>query len=106
MTHATSTAAPPWAVTCWSDDYAIYIELPVKGGPPYVASFPHTEGGLSKALYTMRSLYQKLGVERVGKAQVLDTSWPHPKIVGPKPSGTDAERESARAALKKLGIFD
>lgn len=102
------TAAPPWAATMWSDDHAIYIEFPVKGGPPYVTEFPLSEGGLAKALYTMRSLHQKLAPVYTGDRPHAIAKPPRHPMVKTKSVGesyTDAQRENAREVLRKLRLI-
>lgn len=93
-TFATS-AAPPWAVTAWLDDTAVYVEIPNRAGPPYVMSFALTEGGLSKALGLMRQVHRELGAKRYTKTD---------SVTKPFPKFTEGQRQSAQKVLKKLGI--
>lgn len=42
---------PPHAILLWSDDRAVYAELPLSGGTGYYTiSFPLSTGGLARAL--------------------------------------------------------
>jgi len=99
MTTALPSARPAWAVTMWADDTAIYVELPVKGGPPYITKFPLTEGGLSKAL----NLLHTRRVESHG-GFTHDPAHPNVTYAWNRP-GTPAQRATAHALLKKSGII-
>lgn len=63
--NATSapTARPAYAVVVWCDHSHIFTEIPASnGGQPYVQKWSLTEGGLSKALAQMKSLYADSGI--------------------------------------------
>lgn len=104
------TARPPYAVTMWSDDNWIYVELPVKGMVPYITKFAFTEGGLGKALYVLRNARKnaprptgepKEGAEPGHVARIA-----HPKIRKPVPKTTDEQRKQALGVLRKLKMLD
>lgn len=92
---------PTWAITCWADDVAVYVELPCKDGPPYITKYALTEAGLSKALSLMRELHRK--------AQPAGSSYSapiHPKTkYDAKGEFTKDQRASARNVLKRLKII-
>ena len=93
-------ARPPWAVTAWVDDVAIYIELPTVNGSPYVHKFAHTEGGLSKALNFMRQQHKS---HQPQGGYYIVPDFPITRK-GPEVKATERARESARAVLKRLGL--
>ena len=105
MTTFASSARPPWAVTMWVDDHAVYMELPVKNGPPYITKHEFCEGGLSKALGMMRDIYRAQapsgGSYNLTKHPLIEAN---AKAKSRSPQATDAQREAARATLKRLGI--
>lgn len=102
MTTYDHTARPAWAVTAWCDDRFIYIELPVKDGPPYIQKFSLTEGGLSKALHMMRDARAKHPVAPHYSFLALDS---HPKIVKKKSIVSQEQRDRATAVLRRLKML-
>ncbi len=100
------TFKPPYAITCWADATHIFVELPTTSGPPYITKYPFTEAGLSKALWLMRSGYEKAKPTITG-----DYSRAHPlikhtsKAKAAVAKTTDEQRASARNVLKKMGII-
>lgn len=101
MARAANSAAPPYAATMWMDHSNIYLEIPaIDNGPPYIAAYACTEGGLSKALGMMRELYQKS--QPLGGTYTIPNN---PMIKrGNINNFSPAQREAARKVLKKLGI--
>ena len=100
MTTGAPEAKPIYAVTMWSDDNWIYVELPVTDSIPYITKFAFTEGGLSKALHVLRTARKKELPSRVSTTTV-----DHPKLKKPAPKTTDEQRANASAVLKKLGML-
>jgi hypothetical protein len=91
---------PPWAVMAWAgSNKDIYIELPVKDGPPYIMKFPATEGGLAKALKVMIDAHFRFG--EVTRSFSMDE---HPKIRRSKKPliGTDEQRRHALDIVKRM----
>ena len=99
---------------CWLGDHDIFVALPMTtGGIPYIMRFPLNEGGLASAL----------GLLHKRKAEVLDpleakalfnirsdptTNQPQVKLSKAqeklRAETTEAQRESARLLIAKLGI--
>ena len=101
MAKLANSAAPPYAATIWIDHMNLYMELKaVDGGPPYIATYALSEGGLSKALRMMHDLHvtnTPLG----GNYQIPF----NPMIKKASINNFSADqREAARAVLRKLGI--
>lgn len=103
MSGAAKSGRPPWALTVWVDDLAIYTEVPCKEGPPLIQRYPLHEGGLSRALAFLREFHLKhepqggtfailnnANIDR-GKAGIINA--------------TPSQRDAARSALKKAGII-
>lgn len=95
------SAAPPWAVTLWSDERRIYAEIPGKDRP-YITTFMLNEGGLSKALSLLRTRAETntntSPIYRVDPSTIA-----HPSN---RPSvGTAAQRANAQSILRKLGMI-
>lgn len=95
---AASSGRPAWAVCAWSDNNAIYIEIPAKSGIPYISKFALSEGGLSKALSLMRSLHRTI--------EPLGGNYQIPLNPGIKKAQTFSEdsRKATREILKRLKI--
>lgn len=95
---AASSARPAWAVTAWTDNNAVYIELPSKTGVPYIQKFALSDGGLSKALSLMRSLHRTI--------EPLGGDYQIPLNPGIKKAQTFSEdsRKATREILKRLKI--
>lgn len=95
------SAAPPYAANMWMDHHSIYMEIPaVDGGPPYIAAYSCTEGGLSKALAMMRNLY--MAAEPLGGNYTIPFN---PMIKKASINNFSADqREAAREVLRKLRI--
>lgn len=99
---------PPHAITCWADDNAIYVALPMtKGGIPYVTRYPKSEGGLSQALAVLCA--RKPETPRPSTAAPANyTRQPQVETklsaaqVRLHAETTPAQRENARKVLAKL----
>lgn len=99
---AAPSAAPPYAATMWMDHTNIYMEIAAKdGGPPYIATYSCTEGGLSKALAMMRDLF--MAAQPIGGRYTI----PHNPMIKKANINnfSEAQREAARLALRKAGII-
>lgn len=95
---------PPWAVIAWADEANVYIELPVKDGPPYIQRYPLTEGGLAKALKVMIDAhfrFKKVGTKT--RPVVMDD---HPKIqrTRAKLVATQEQRDRALQFLRSRKV--
>lgn len=101
--HAARYYRPPYAVMCWVDDGHVHIEIPSKDAklPPYIQRWPLTEGGLSKALAVMKQGYKEYS--KTGK--VLTPIGRQAVRPGRTVNASEAQREQARAILKRLGII-
>ena len=89
-----STARPPSCACAWATKDGLYVELPVKGGPPYVTRYPKTVVGLTAALNVLID----------NPAPRSQTVTAHPKVSRPGSAYTSDQREAARAVLKRLKI--
>ena len=110
MTTGAQEARPIYAVTMWSDDNWIYVELPVIGSIPYIAKFAFTEGGLSKALHVLRTARTKAPPSTYSSPKGSPPSGhiariTHPRIKKPVPTTTEEQRAQARDVLRKLKML-
>lgn len=100
MSDVAPTGRPPWSVVAWVDSTRVYIELPSATGVPYITAYPLTEGGLSKALSTMRDAHRQ--------AQPLGGDYHiplNPMMKGQRPQAyTPESRAKARDILRRLKI--
>jgi hypothetical protein len=101
---------PLYAVTMWSDDNWIYVELPCDGEVPYICKFAFTEGGLSKALYVLRNARKNKPPSTVSADRGPDISGhiariTHPRLKRPVPQVTQQQRDNAREVLRKLKML-
>ena len=94
--YATS-ARPHWAVTAWVDANNVFIEIPIKDKPPFIAKFPRTPSGLAEALAKMMAYH----VLEAGPA-VYEIP---PRPVLAESSLTTNRKAMARAILRKHGII-
>lgn len=106
---------PPWAITMWrGDDGYIYCALPMTaGGVPYITRYLASEGGLSQALDLLRKRKAEVLDPLEAKAifntrlnptadqPMVKTSKAHERL---KAETTEAQRESARRLVARLGI--
>lgn len=98
MAEVAKTAAPPWAVKCWSDDHSVYAELPSVNGPCVIA-FPISSGGLSKCLELLGARHS---VEGAGLPYVRPV---HVAKGLMKEGLTQRDLDLAAAALRQSGIL-
>lgn len=100
--QALTTAKPPWAVTVWADDNAIFLEIPCKDAPPYIQRYALSEAGLSKALYLMRAHYlkHKPATNGFGRSHKLINA----KLAKPS-EFTQEARDRALSILKDKGLL-
>lgn len=96
MAEIAPTGRPAWAVTAWTDDNNIFIELSGQHGP-YITKYPLSEGGLSKALYLMRSCHKKQS------SPIYQAPGVNPNYK-PKGDFNEKQREHAREVLRRLKI--
>jgi hypothetical protein len=104
MTTAAPDAKPIYAVTMWSDDNWIYVELPVTDSHPYICKFAFTEGGLSKALHVLRTARKSQPPSTVSLSKPLPSGHlaiAHPKLKKPAPKTTPEQRIKALEILRR-----
>ena len=93
---AAITARPPRTAIAWATKDALFVEIPCKDGPPYIARYHRTAEGLALALNVL------IASPDTGTRSIARD---HPKVryVGvPKPAFTDAQRAAASEALAKV----
>jgi hypothetical protein len=100
---------PAYAQIMWMDDAGdIFVELPCKDAPPYIQKFSGTEGGLSKALETLRNARPKPKPSYAREEATPDPNAVHPLVVASKAKAqeqfTAEQRTNALAVLRKLGM--
>ncbi len=102
---------PAWAVTMWSDDHDIFVELPMTGGGvPYIMRYPLTEGGLSRALEVLRIRKRETVLPTMDQPANYTLPRHQPQVKLSKTQErlhaetTEAQRDNARRLLAKLGI--
>lgn len=95
------SAAPPWAYTIWTDTTSIFLEIGSKSGTPYITKYPRSSAGMSKALETLTNAHDAMNAKKA-RYQV-----PVQRVtrVAMGKTGTESQREAARAILKKLAII-
>ena len=110
MTHGAPEAKPAYAVTMWSDDNWIYVELPVSDSIPYICKFAFTEGGLSKALHVLRTARTKALPSSFSLSDKAPSGHiariTHPRIKKPPPKSTEQQRANAKEVLKRLKLLN
>lgn len=99
MSEVCKSAAPPYAIRMWANERSIFAELPSINGP-YVAEFPRTEGGLSKALHELGAMCRDSAGEPYTRPDPLI---PNARLA--KDNITRHDLESARDVLKKAGLL-
>lgn len=101
---------PPYAVTCWCDERNVYCALPMTaGGIPYIMKFALSEGGLTSALEVLRKRKHEVLAPLEAQAlysppttqPMVHTSKAQERLYA---ETTEAQRESARKLLAKMGI--
>lgn len=98
MTTYAKTARPISAAIAWATNTAIFVEIPSKAGPPYVARYKRTVDGLTAAL---NILIENADVHSANVAQVIPSSLAKPKKGVPL-IGTAETRQAAADIVKKL----
>ena len=91
---AALSAAPARAILLWTDDRDLYAEFPGPDGMPVVVRYQLTAAGLSSALGLIRTKASDRG-------NTYDWNTPQ-RAPGP---GTPAQRENARAILRRLRMI-
>lgn len=111
MGHLDPSPIPPWAIHCWyGDDGYIYIALPMTaGGTPYITRCLASEGGLSQTLNMLRKRkHEVLSPTEAAPLYVPPTQQPMVKLSKAQErlhsETTEAQRESARKLLAKMGL--
>ena len=89
---------PPWSVTMWADDKAIYSEVPFKNGGSYIQRYPLSEGGLWKALQMLREMHRIMGKDKEYEVKLV-------KVRPGKLTATDEQKERVRNLLRKRGLL-
>jgi hypothetical protein len=98
MAEILPSAAPAWAVKCWSDDVNVYAELPSINGPCVVA-YPRSEGGMSRCLSTLGAYHT---------AEGSGQPYLRPAVIAKKLMAdgiTQNDLDAAHAALLECGIL-
>lgn len=91
------TARPATAAIAWATRDGLFVEIPCKDGPPYIARYHKTVEGLTAALNILLD-----NPETESRTIQRD----HPKIKhGPKTEFGEAERVSVREIMKKAGML-
>ena len=105
---------PPHAMQCWLGDHDIFVALPMTtGGVPYIMKFALSTGGLEAALSILHK--RKAEVLDPLEAKAIFNLRSDPTIDQPqvklskaqeklRAETTEAQRESARLLIAKLGI--
>lgn len=96
MASALSSARPHSAAIAWATRDAIFVEYPVRDGPPIIVRYHKTTSGLAAAL---NILIEKAETE----TRTIARSHPSTKFA-PKAQFTDEQRAGVRDVLKKLNI--
>ncbi len=105
-----ASGKPSWATTMWVDDNAVYMELPVTDGPAFITRYEFSEGGLSKALGMMRDLHREKNPDNrplnLTKHPIIAASAKAKVLAKTRvPEASTAQRDNARAVLKRLKVI-
>lgn len=115
MGQRDDTPIPPHAITMWLSDNDIIAALPMtSGGVPYLMKLPLNEGGLMAALCLLHKRKAEV-LDALEAKAIFNTSKPDPTAAQPMvrtskaqerlyAETTEAQRESARKLLAKMGI--
>jgi hypothetical protein len=90
------SAAPARAILLWTDDRDLYAEFPGPDGMPVVVRYPLTQAGLSSAIGLIRT-------RTPDHTQTYD--WKTRPAIDIRAPGTPAQRENARAVLRRLRMI-
>ena len=90
MSVPARSAAPPYAISVWSDGISIFAEIPgLAGAPPHITKLAQTEGALARLLRILATRFASAPLsDRIG----------NPRHALPKELAT-------RAVLKQLGMI-
>lgn len=90
------SAAPPSALTIWTDGLSLFTELPGPDRSPVIIRYPLTAAGLSSAL----------GLILRHRPDGLDRTY-QPPAPSPTPTfpGTSTQRDNAAAVLRRIGFL-
>jgi hypothetical protein len=89
------SAAPPRAILIWSDGRDLYTEFPGPDGAPIVIRYHLTATGLS----------QVLSLVKTRSFDCLDPQPIHQGNLTSRAPGTAAQRDNARAVIRRLGFI-
>lgn len=79
---------PPYAIPCWADNVAFYMQIPNPSGEPVTVAFPLGSGGLGRALPFLQGSFANA---------------PRPVVI---PAKVNTERsDAAKAVLRRLGMI-
>ena len=99
---ALSTARPLRAAIAWATKDAIFVEIPCRDGPPYIARYRKTLEGLTAALNILIE-HEDPAPRQIPAAHAKITKVPQ-GATSRASWATDAQREKAREVLKRLKI--
>ena len=90
------SATPRNPIPIWTDGLSLFTELPGPDARPLVLRYPLTTTGLSAALSLVRTrVYDYSGTPQPTGTPIEPTNQP----------GTPAQRDNARAILRRLGML-
>lgn len=98
MTTFAKTAKPANAAIAWATKDSIFVEIPSKVGPPYIARYKKTVQGLTAALNILIEHPQPASP----KPSPLPTILRPAKPGKPTVNASDATRQAAAEAVRKL----
>ena len=93
---AALSAAPARAILLWTDDRDLYAVFPGPDGLPVVVRYPLTSAGLSSAIGLIRTRTSDRG---------STYDWKTRPPIDVRAPGTPAQRENARAVLRRLRMI-
>jgi hypothetical protein len=93
------TARPHYAVSAWLDDHNVFVEIPVRDQPPFIAKYRNDPEGFAQALRAMREYH------RAQEAPPKYTPPARPSTTLPPSAYPDTTRAKAHAILTKLGLL-
>jgi len=96
MTTTAISARPPTAAICWTANGRLFIEYPVKDGPPYIIAMACTMENIAKALNIM---IEHPAPTLTPKAEVIAD---HPKIKRIKVEVSEEARNAAAAIVRRM----
>ena len=99
MTVFAATARPATAAIAWCTPRELFVEIPSRAGPPYIARYPRTAEGLAQALNVLID-----HAEAPSRGRVTQTPAAHPAIRRLARGTKDYSPDAASEVLAKLGI--